>query len=140
VKSQSGRALLRKRGMHLERSFEHVLDEGGMRRATLQGTDNLTKRHKISAACFNLRRLMRLLLGVGTPKQWMAGAYNLLEAVIAHLCATAFRFRSLYARSMPSSLFFSNPFRMPTAPLNHGVLQQSASTRVYTRSRDSDSG
>ena len=27
VKSQSGKALLRKRGMHLERSFEHVLDE-----------------------------------------------------------------------------------------------------------------
>ena len=33
VKSQSGKALLRKRGMHLERSFEHVLDEGGLRRA-----------------------------------------------------------------------------------------------------------
>ena len=26
---------------------------------------------------------MRTLLGVGTPKQWMAGAYNLLEAVTA---------------------------------------------------------
>ena len=36
VKSQSGKALLRKRGMHLERSFEHLLDEGGLRRATLQ--------------------------------------------------------------------------------------------------------
>jgi hypothetical protein len=24
---------------------------------------------------------MRTLLGVGTPKQWMAEAYNLLEAV-----------------------------------------------------------
>ena len=59
VKSQSGKALLRKRGMHLERSFEHVLDEGGMRRATLQGTENLTKRHKIAAACFNLSLLMR---------------------------------------------------------------------------------
>ena len=86
VKSQSGRALLRKRGMHLERSFEHVLDEGGLRRATLQGTENLTKRHKIAAACFNLSLLMRTLLGVGTPKQWMAGAYSSLEAVIAYLC------------------------------------------------------
>jgi transposase len=57
--------------MHLERSFEHVLDEGGLRRATLQGTENLTKRHKIAAACFNLSLLMRTLLGVGTPKQWM---------------------------------------------------------------------
>jgi transposase len=44
VKSQSGKRLLRKRGMHLERSFEHVLDEGGMRRTTLRGRENLTKR------------------------------------------------------------------------------------------------
>ena len=49
VKRQSVRALLRKRGMHLERSFEHVLDEGGMRRATLQGTENHIRRHKIVA-------------------------------------------------------------------------------------------
>jgi hypothetical protein len=28
VKSQSGQALLRQRDMRLERSFEHVLDEG----------------------------------------------------------------------------------------------------------------
>jgi transposase len=37
VKSQSGKALLRKRGMHLERSFEHILDEGGLRRANAPG-------------------------------------------------------------------------------------------------------
>ena len=73
VKSQSGKALLRKRGMHLERSFEHVLDEGGMRRATLQGTENLTKRHKIAAACFNLSLLLRTLLGVGTPNSGWQG-------------------------------------------------------------------
>ena len=36
VKSQFGKGLLRKRGMHLERSFEHVLREGGLRRAMLQ--------------------------------------------------------------------------------------------------------
>ncbi len=92
VKSQSGKALLRKRGMHLERSFEHVLDEGGMRRATLQGTENLTKRHKIAAACFNLSLLLRTLLGVGTPKQWMAGAYSLLKALIVYLFGPTWRF------------------------------------------------
>ena len=116
VKSHSGKALLRQRGMHLERSFEHVLDEGGLRRATLQGTENLTKRHKIAAACFNLSLLMRTLLGVGTPKQWMAGVYNLLQALIAYLCGTPLRFRSLYARSRTLILVFSNPFRIPTAP------------------------
>jgi hypothetical protein len=47
-------------------SFEHVLDEGGLRRVTLRGTANLTKRHKIAATCFNLSLLLRTLLGVGT--------------------------------------------------------------------------
>ena len=75
VKSQSGKALLRKRGMHLERSFEHVLDEGGMRRTTLRGKDNLDKRYKIAAVCFNQSLLLRTLVGVGTPKQWTAGTY-----------------------------------------------------------------
>ena len=115
VKSQSGKGLLRKRGMHLERSFEHLLDEGGLRRATLQGTENLTKRHKIAAACFNLSLLMRTLLGVGTPKQWMAGAYNLLEAVIAYPCGRALRFRSLYAKTRIFILVFHNLFRIPIA-------------------------
>ena len=114
VKSQSGKGLLRKRGMHLERSFEHVLDEGGLRRATLQGTENLTKRHKIAATCFNLSLLMRTLLGVGTPKQWMARALNLLAAVIAYLCGELCGFAVLYARTRAFVLVFPNLFRIPT--------------------------
>lgn len=38
ARSQYGRALLRKRGQHIERSFAHVLGAGGMRRTTLRGT------------------------------------------------------------------------------------------------------
>jgi hypothetical protein len=106
VKSQSGK---RKRGMHLERSFEHVLEESGLRRATLRGTENLTKRHKIAAACFNLSLLMRTLLGV--PKQWMAGANNLLEALIAYLCPRVLCFRSLCARMTPFILVLPILFR-----------------------------
>jgi transposase len=115
VKSQSGKALLRKRGMHLERSFEHVLDEGGLRRATLKGTENLTKRYKIAAACFNLSLLMRSLLGVGTPKQWMAGASSLLEAVIAYLCWGVLWFRSLCVRTPTFILAFPNLLRTQVA-------------------------
>lgn len=70
VRSASGKELLRKRGMHLERPFEHILDEGGMRKATLRGRENLTKRYRIAAACFNLSLLLRTLCGIGTPKQW----------------------------------------------------------------------
>ena len=114
VKSQSGKALLRKRGMHLERSFEHVLDEGGLRRATLKGTENLTKRYKIAAACFNLSLLMRSLLGVGTRKQWMAGASSLL-AVIPYLCWGVLWFRSLCVRTPTFILVFPNLLRTQVA-------------------------
>jgi len=72
VSSKYGRKLLRKRGQHIERSFAHVLDAGGMRRATLRGLENLNKRHQIAAACYNLSQLLRRLYGIGTPKQWAA--------------------------------------------------------------------
>jgi transposase len=73
VRSKSGKALLRRRGMHIERSFAHILDSGGVRRATLRGTQNLNKRYKIAASAYNLSQLMRHLIGVGTPKQAAAG-------------------------------------------------------------------
>jgi transposase len=72
VKSKSGKGLLRRRGMHIERSFAHILDCGGMRRATLRGWENLNKRYKLAAAFYNLSQLMRKLLGFGTPKQLAA--------------------------------------------------------------------
>lgn len=74
VKSASGKALLRKRGQHIERSFAHVLDQGGLRRATLRGTLNLTKRHLAAVLVYDLSLLMRHLTGHGTPKQWLAMA------------------------------------------------------------------
>ncbi len=72
AKSKSGKDLLRRRGMHIERSFAHVLDCGGLRRATLRGWENLNKRYKLAAAFYNLSQLMRKLFGFGTPKQWAA--------------------------------------------------------------------
>jgi transposase len=77
VKSKSGKDLLRRRGMHIERAFAHILDAGGMRRTTLRGWENLNKRYKLAAAFYNLSQLMRKLFGFGTPKQLeaaMAGA------------------------------------------------------------------
>jgi len=83
--SKYGRALLRKRGQHIERSFAHVLDAGGMRRATLRGLENLNKRHQIAAACYNLSQLLRRLHGIGTPKQWAACFWLLMAAFKALL-------------------------------------------------------
>jgi hypothetical protein len=84
VRSKYGKRLLRKRGEHIERSFAHVLDAGGMRRATLRGLENLNKRHQIAAACYNLSQLLRRIYGVGTPKQWLArlGRFALIACML----------------------------------------------------------
>ena len=83
VGSKSGKALLRKRGEHLERSFCHVLDHGKHRRARLRGRKNLTKRQLAAAFTHNLSVLMRHLTGHGTPKQWLAAGAGALFGVIA---------------------------------------------------------
>jgi hypothetical protein len=53
----------------VERSFAHVLDRGGMRRAWLRGRENVHKRYLIHVAGFNLGVLMRALHGQGTPRE-----------------------------------------------------------------------
>jgi transposase len=57
-----------------ERSFALVLDRGGMRRAWLRGRDNLKKRYLVHVAGYNLGLVMRLLVGAGTPREFMARA------------------------------------------------------------------
>jgi transposase len=74
VQSKSGKDFLRRRGMHIERAFAHILDAGGIRRTTLRGWENLNKRYKLAAAFYNLSQLMRKLFGFGTPKQLEAAA------------------------------------------------------------------
>jgi transposase len=54
TRSASGKALLRRRGEYVERAFCHVLDHGGLRRATLKGCENLSKRYLMGALSFNL--------------------------------------------------------------------------------------
>ena len=64
-----GKALLRKRGELIERSFAHLYDTGGMRRVHLRGQDNIAKRVLVHAAAFNLSLILRQILGVGTARQ-----------------------------------------------------------------------
>lgn len=73
--SVRGRAALRKRGGTVERSFEHVLDEGGGRRTTLRGQENIAKPYFLQAAGANLSLLLRALGVPGTLRQtWAAAA------------------------------------------------------------------
>ena len=69
LKSGVGRNAMRKRSEMVERSFAHVLDRGGMRRAWLRGRENVHKRYLIHVAGFNLGILMRALFGSGTPRE-----------------------------------------------------------------------
>lgn len=77
------KALQRKRGELVERSFEHVLDDGGMRRVYLRGRENIAKRYLIHTAAFNLGLIMRKLTGFGTPRGWA----DARRAVARGLCA-----------------------------------------------------
>jgi transposase len=69
LKSEVGRQAMRRRGEMVERSFAHVLDRGGMRRAWLRGRENIHKRYLVHVAGFNLGILMRALFGYGTPRE-----------------------------------------------------------------------
>ena len=81
LKSAVGRRAMRKRGEMVERSFAHILDRGGMRRAWLRGRENLHKRYLIHVAGFNLGILMRALFGCGTPRTAADAAQAVLFAV-----------------------------------------------------------
>jgi hypothetical protein len=67
--SDKGRALLRRRGEKLERTFAHACETGGHRRVRLRGQANVRKRYLIQIAAMNLRLVMCALFGSGTPRQ-----------------------------------------------------------------------
>lgn len=68
VTRAKGKALLRRRGELLERSFAHVCETGGHRRVRLRGRENVRKRYLIQVAAMNLGLVLRAMLGQGTPR------------------------------------------------------------------------
>jgi len=77
LKTSTGQALMRRRGVLMERTFAHLYETGGLRRVHLRGKDNIAKRLLIHAAAFNLSLILRQVLGVGTARQ----AADLLAAL-----------------------------------------------------------
>jgi len=69
LKTQIAKALMKRRGELVERSFAHLYDTGGMRRVHLRGKKNIAKRALLHAAAFNLSLILRRMLGVGTARQ-----------------------------------------------------------------------
>lgn len=80
IRGDRGKALLRRRGMMLERPFAHGLETGGMRRVFLRGRENVLKRMLVHYAALNLGLLLRLKYGHGTPRGFR-GASDLYFAV-----------------------------------------------------------
>lgn len=68
LRTKRGKALMRRRGELLERTFAHCLETGAMRRVHLRGRANILKRYVIHVAAFNLSLVMRQIFGVGTPR------------------------------------------------------------------------
>jgi len=81
VKRAKGRALQRRRGEIVERSFAHVCDTGGLRRMTLRGQEKVRKRYVLYAAAYNLGLLMRRICGMGTPRGLAGRLAALLSAL-----------------------------------------------------------
>jgi transposase len=88
VRSERGKALMRKRGELIERSFAHCLETGAMRRTHLRGQDNILKRYLVHVASFNLSLVMRPIFGIGKPKGLQGRAAELCGS-LCDLVATA---------------------------------------------------
>ena len=73
VRGKHGKSLLKQRGEHLERSFAHLYETGGMRRIHLRGHDNIEKRLLIHGSAFNLSLILRQETKVGTPRGLQSG-------------------------------------------------------------------
>jgi len=94
VKSDRGKALMRRRGEYLERPFAHCLESGAMRRVHLRRCENIAKRYLVHVAACNLALLMRTLFGKGTPKG-AAGRSGAVAALVAACTRTATAARTL---------------------------------------------
>lgn len=78
-----GERLQRLRGERVERSFAHMYETGGMRRTHLRGRVNILKRILIHACGFNLGRLLRQMVGRGTPRGLQGRSLLFVRFVLA---------------------------------------------------------
>lgn len=88
LRTKRGKAMMRRRGELLERTFAHCLETGAMRRVHLRGRGNILKRYLIHVAAFNLSLIMRQIFGTGTPRGLQgrsAAAFDSLRELLAAL-------------------------------------------------------
>jgi transposase len=89
VRGAKGRQLNRWRSERCERTFAHVCETGGGRRAWLRGQLNVSKTHTLKCAAYNLGLLLRKVWGYCKPRNAEAVAAALFWAFLALLAAIA---------------------------------------------------
>jgi transposase len=95
IKGERGKALMRKRGEFLERSFAHNYETGAMRRLHLRGRENIAKRVLIHTAGFNIGLMMRTIYGLIKPRRLSDGAGVLALWLVFALMCVPVRFLSV---------------------------------------------
>lgn len=74
VRGNKGRRLNRWRSERCERTFAHVCETGGGRRAWVRGQANVSKLHTLKCAAYNLGLLLRKVWGYCKPRNAKAAA------------------------------------------------------------------
>jgi transposase len=72
VRGKKGRQLNRWRSERCERTFAHVCETGGGRRAWVRGQTNVSKLHTLKCAAYNLGLLLRKVWGLCKPRNAQA--------------------------------------------------------------------
>ena len=100
VRGNKGRQLNRWRSERCERTFAHVCETGGGRRAWLRGQTNVSKVHTLKCAAYNLGLLLRKVWGYCKPRNTQAGAAALFLLILIWLAEAAL----LVGRKMDRSI------------------------------------
>lgn len=82
VRGPKGRQLNRWRSERCERTFAHVCETGGGRRAWVRGQTNVSKVHTLKCAAYNLGLLLRKVWGLSKPRNAEAGGAALFFALL----------------------------------------------------------
>jgi transposase len=90
VARDKGKQLQRRRAEVVERSFAHVCTTGGARRTWIRGLVEVSKRYLVTVMAHNLGVIMRVLIGVGKPRE--LASMRTLFASLHRLCSTIFPF------------------------------------------------
>jgi len=89
VRGNKGRRLNRWRSERCERTFAHVCETGGGRRAWLRGQLNVSKVHTLKCAAYNLGLLLRKIWGYCKPRNAEGAAAVLSWALLLLAALTA---------------------------------------------------